>query len=198
MSSPTLYIIAGANGSGKTTFALDYTRRHYLPFINADELAKSIAKSTNQDDLEKVRIKAGRLFFKELEFYLLSGKSFAIESTLSGQYLKNIIIQARSEGYQIHLLFVYLDDASPETNIQRVATRVLSGGHGVPTEGIIRRFYRSKELFFRIYQDLCDKWMLYCNSDATFEEIAYGEGESITVLNPLFFERFSKGVRHDI
>ena len=36
----TLYIIAGANGSGKTTFALNFAKLEGLKFINADEIAK--------------------------------------------------------------------------------------------------------------------------------------------------------------
>ena len=36
----TLYIIAGANGSGKTTFAMTYSQLKNLHFINADEIAK--------------------------------------------------------------------------------------------------------------------------------------------------------------
>ena len=36
----TFYIIAGANGSGKTTFALNYKELNNLHFINADEILK--------------------------------------------------------------------------------------------------------------------------------------------------------------
>ena len=37
-----LYIIAGANGSGKTTFAKSFAQIHGLYFINADEIAKEL------------------------------------------------------------------------------------------------------------------------------------------------------------
>ena len=36
----TLFIVAGANGSGKTTFALNFSALENLYFINADEIAK--------------------------------------------------------------------------------------------------------------------------------------------------------------
>jgi len=38
--SKTIYIIAGANGSGKTTFATTYSQLKNLYFINADEISK--------------------------------------------------------------------------------------------------------------------------------------------------------------
>lgn len=36
------YIIAGANGSGKTTFAKEFSKKKSLNFINADEIAKEL------------------------------------------------------------------------------------------------------------------------------------------------------------
>ncbi|MFP4487286.1 MAG: hypothetical protein ACLFOC_09985 [Campylobacterales bacterium] len=73
----TLYIIAGANGSGKTTFALSYTALNRLHFINADE----IAKSYDPNDISKYKVKAGKEFFRQLEASLDGEKSFMIEST---------------------------------------------------------------------------------------------------------------------
>jgi len=62
----TFYIIAGANGSGKTTFAMTYSQLKNLYFINADE----IAKEYDPDDLEKYKIKAGKEFFRQVQIYL--------------------------------------------------------------------------------------------------------------------------------
>jgi predicted ABC-type ATPase len=60
-NNKTFYIIAGANGSGKTTFALSYTTLNNLHFINADE----IAFIYNPNDISKYKIKAGKEFFKQ-------------------------------------------------------------------------------------------------------------------------------------
>ncbi len=62
-----------------------------------------------------------------------------------------------------------------ETNITRVAHRVLNGGHHVPKDDIIRRFYRSKKMFVYIYKELLDKWTIYYNADEVFEKIATNE-----------------------
>jgi len=46
------------------------------------------------------------------------------------------------------------------------------GGHHVPKNDIIRRFYRSKKMFFEVYQGLADHWEIYYNSNEIFEKIA--------------------------
>ncbi|KHD04765.1 hypothetical protein PN36_01395 [Candidatus Thiomargarita nelsonii] len=47
-----LYIIAGANGSGKTTFAIEFSRNNDLCFINADEIAQQL----NPFDITKASV----------------------------------------------------------------------------------------------------------------------------------------------
>jgi predicted ABC-type ATPase len=93
-----------------------------------------------------------------------------IETTLSGKYLVKYITQAKKLDFHISLIYLFLE--SPDTNITRVRNRVLNGGHNVPQNDIIRRFYRSKEMFFNIYKDLSDNWNIYYNSNESFEKIA--------------------------
>ena len=72
-------------------------------------------------------------------------------------------------------MMIYLFLYKPESNISRVSHRVLNGGHHVPKDDIIRRFYRSKEMFMNVYKDLVDKWIMYYNSDEITEKIATDE-----------------------
>ncbi|MGE4170666.1 MAG: zeta toxin family protein [Candidatus Margulisiibacteriota bacterium] len=190
MAMPTLYIVAGANGSGKTTFALQFIKRHQLVFINADELAKLI----NPTDLDKAKIQAGRFFFKELEKCLHQKKSFLIESTLSGHYLVKILSKAKDFGYQIHILYLYLDD--PAINVQRVAARVLAGGHAVPKPDILRRFYRSKQLFWHTYREKCDRWELFYNANENLQLVSVGTQSDYEVMDDLLMQSFLKGVQN--
>ncbi|WP_125226308.1 AAA family ATPase [Leptospira neocaledonica] len=82
-----LIIVAGPNGSGKTTFALEHQEVYGYTFLNADELEKGLEnRGTTSGHLE-----AGRLFFKAIERELKLGNSLIIESTLSGNYLKGTI-----------------------------------------------------------------------------------------------------------
>jgi len=158
-----LYIIAGANGSGKTTFALNFAELENLKFINADE----IAKKYDPDDIQKFKVKAGKKFFEELELSLQQEDSFIIETTLSGKYLIKTIQTAKKNNFQVSLIYIFLE--TDKENIYRVRNRVLKGGHNVPTEDIIRRYYRSRKLFWTVYKDMVDEWMLFFNGDDNFE-----------------------------
>jgi len=154
------YIVAGANGSGKTTFAKEFTKESNLYFLNADELAKSYNS----------QIKAGKILFEKLENLIKQDKSFVIETTLSGKYLTKYIKTAKQNGFVVKLIYLFLE--TPEVNILRVKQRVLRGGHNVDKKDIIRRFYRSKEMFCKVYKNLVDEWAIYYNSDEYFEKIA--------------------------
>jgi predicted ABC-type ATPase len=161
-----LYIIAGANGSGKTTFAKSFADIHDLYFINADEIAKEL----DPKNITKHQVKAGRIFFQELNKRLDENNSFVIETTLSGKYLIKYIKKAQINGFEVEMIYLFLE--KPETNISRVAIRVVTGGHHVPENDIIRRFYRSQQMFFNVYKDLVDYWEVYYNSNEIFEKIA--------------------------
>ncbi len=150
-----LYIIAGANGSGKITFAKSLANIHKMHFINADEIAKEL----DPKNITKHQVKAGRIFFQELNKRLNEKNSFIIETTLSGKYLVKYIKRAKENGFEVEIIYLFLEKA--EENITRVAHRVLNGGHNVPKNDIIRRFYRGKEMFIYIYKGLLDKWTIY-------------------------------------
>ena len=71
------------------------------------------------------RVTAGRLFFQELNKRLEEQNSFVIETTLSGKYLVKYIKKAQSNGFQVEMIYLFLEKA--EENISRVAHRVLNG-----------------------------------------------------------------------
>ncbi len=74
--------------------------------------------------------------------------------------------------------------------------RVQAGGHHVPTEDVVRRFYRSKRNFWHTYRNLVDRWSLYYNSTEHFQEVASGEGNQVKVLNETFFEIFERDIHN--
>lgn len=180
----TLYIISGANGSGKTTFAKEFSKINELYFINADEIAKKL----DNKNITKYKIKAGKIFFSEFKSRLALDKSFVIETTLSGKYLVEYIQKAKELDFHISLIYLFLEN--PQTNINRVKNRVLNGGHHIPQDDIIRRYYRSKNMFWNIYKDLCDSWSIYYNSDEIFEKIATND----KILDNQKYEIFYKDI----
>jgi len=75
---------------------------------------------------------------------------------------------------------------NPDSNISRVKNRVLNGGDHIPQDDIIRRYYRSKNMFWNIYKDIVDSWSLYYNSDDIFEKI----GNNDKILDEEKYKKF--------
>lgn len=165
MIKPTLYIIAGCNGAGKTT-ASYYVLPDLLEcreFVNADEIAKGLSPFNP----ESVAIEAGKLMLKRIDLLLSQGKTFAIETTLATRSYASLVSRAHERGYNVVLLFFWLP--SPEMAVARVAKRVSEGGHGIPTETIHRRYWLGLMNFINIFTPIVDSWSLYNNIDETIE-----------------------------
>ena len=186
-------IIAGPNGSGKTTFASEYLRNSNAEYISADAIAEKL--TSTPEDFEKVKIQAGRMFFDEIHRLIAAEEDFVVEVTLAGKGFERIIRQSKHAGYTVAILFLFLK--SPETCIARVRNRVSAGGHNVPTEDIVRRFYRSKRNFWHTYKDIADRWHLFYNSEEHFQEVASGEGSQIMMINEELFELFIQDIHKE-
>ena len=170
MKEKNIYIIAGCNGAGKTTasFTILPEILDCKEFVNADEIAKGLSPFQP----EKVAFEAGRIMLERIETLLKSNGNFAFETTLSTKTYKQKLIQAKTNGFKVKLLFFWLPTI--EMAINRVAVRVSEGGHNIPTDVITRRYSRGIENLFKIYIPLCDDWAVFDNSDETPELIAEG------------------------
>lgn len=158
-----VYIIAGPNGVGKTTFA-----REFLPhfadcknFVNADLIAQGVAPFSP----EAAAFRAGRMMLNEIQSFSKKRESFAFETTLSGRSYLNLIRRLKRKGYKVHLFFLCVD--SVDVALSRIAQRVIKGGHDVPEAVARRRFDRSVGNFFRDYQVIVDSWHLFDNTGST-------------------------------
>ena len=157
---PRCILIAGPNGSGKTTFA-----RRYLPeyarvvhFVNADLIASGLSPLKP----ELAAIVAGRMVSTEIDRLATQRVDFAFETTCSGLAYGQRIQAWKQAGYRIEM--VYLRLHSTQLALRRVSARVRQGGHDVPRADVIRRFSRGWENFQRIYRPLADSWAVYDNS----------------------------------
>jgi predicted ABC-type ATPase len=158
--NPSLYIIAGCNGAGKTTasFSLLPSILNCDIFINADEIAREIAPG----EVEKVAFGAGRQMIDQINARIRERETFAFETTLSARSYRETILFAQALGYHVTLLFFWLE--SVEMAIDRVARRVKEGGHNIDTEVIRRRYNRGIKNLFEIYIPLVSETMIYNNS----------------------------------
>ena len=167
---PRLYIISGCNGSGKTTasYTLLPDLLECTQFVNSDEFAKSLSPF----DPTAASITASRYMLMKINYLLGRYEDFAIETTLATRSLMKIIEEAHSVGYEVHILYFWLN--SPELAIQRVRDRVASGGHNIPDNVIRRRYVMGLQYFFDTYCPICDKWTLADNSKSPFTVVAEG------------------------
>lgn len=173
-----LYIIAGANGSGKSTLAEVLLKEKNLVFLNADEIAKEISPNS----INSVPIAAGKEYFRRLSIFLQQNKSFAVESTLSGNNIVRIIEKAKEQSYKIILVYSFLQSCT--TCIKRVKTRVQNGGHDVPEVDVIRRYYKSIVKFWDEYRLKVDDWTLFYNGyDYAPVVVSFGAKNKYDIIN---------------
>lgn len=185
--SKRLYILAGANGSGKSTISKVLLPSEGVVYINPDDIAKEL----NAADPSKEKIAAGKRAIKMVAAFLENGESFAIESTLSGVGYVKFLKRAKMLGYDITIAYVYVD--SPEVCIARIDARVKKGGHFIPDADVRRRYLRSKMNFVNIYAALADHWMLYYNGGTDFNLVAHGNGEE-NVISQERYDAFMEDV----
>lgn len=175
---PKLYIIAGCNGAGKTTasFTILPEVLGCKEFINADEIAKGLSPFQP----ESVAVQAGRIMLARMDELLQKGETFAFETTLATKSYKQKIEWAQANGYEVTLLFFWLD--SPNIAKERVAQRVAEGGHNIPLETIERRYYNGIANLFTIYIDIVDICYIFDNSEGRKELIAQKERHKDIVI----------------
>jgi predicted ABC-type ATPase len=133
---PIVVALAGPNGAGKTTFYHAHLRSAGLRLVNADVLAREL----KMDPYAAARV-AGAI----REELIRQRESFVLETVFSdpvGDELGFLRTAAEAE-YTVLLCFIGI--SGPEVSEERVAMRVLQGGHDVPQEKLTARFAENAE-----------------------------------------------------
>ena len=138
---PVLIVIAGPNGSGKTSVTSKILHHKWLEdseYINPDNVARDIFGHWNDRDSI---LKAANYCNEWREKCLIEKKSHIFETVMSAADKVDYILRAKNAGFFVRLFFVSTE--SPTINAKRVAKRVIDGGHDVPIPKIISRYDKS-------------------------------------------------------
>lgn len=136
-----LIVIAGPNGSGKTTITSKILRHEWLEdalYINPDQVAQDKFGDWNSPDAV---MQAARYCEQQREQCMAKGDSLIFETVLSSDGKVDFIRRAHEAGYFIRIFFV--STSHPSINSSRIAKRVMQGGHDVPITKIISRYQKS-------------------------------------------------------
>ena len=138
---PTLCVVAGPNGSGKTTTTVQLLNNEWAAdsiYINPDNIAQDTFGDWNSPEaVLKAAEEATRLRYDCLE----NGRDFVFETVFSSSEKLEFLRKAKDAGYFIRLFYVCTSD--PAINVARITQRYMNGGHEVPISKIISRYYKS-------------------------------------------------------
>jgi len=112
-----------------------------------DQLIKAYSISNNSIHclLEQEVERLAQIIADYLRKKLLQQKTrFSFETVFSHASKLDIMREAVSAGYKVYLYYVSTE--SPEINKFRVKARTVQGGHSVPEDKIVSRYYRALEL----------------------------------------------------
>ena len=129
---PTLHVVAGPNGCGKSTL----TRTTWFRGI---EVIDPVA--ITDDTMASYPAWAAREVLRRQQAVVAEGGTLAVETTLAGAGVLRFMEVARQGGYRIGLHYVSLNSAAQA--LLRIRNRVALGGLDVPETDVRRRFARS-------------------------------------------------------
>ena len=158
---PVMCIVAGPNGSGKTTTTEQLLKNEWGAdslYINPDNIAKDIFGDWNSTEAV---LKAAQKATEQRYECLKNGTDFVFETVFSSAEKMDFIQKAKNAGFFIRIFYVCTE--SPLININRIAQRYLNGGHEVPISKTISRYYSSLENISKAIK-IADRVYLYDNS----------------------------------
>lgn len=159
---PCIYVLAGANGAGKSSLGGAALLQHGVEYFNPDEAARRILAANPtiiQEDATSAAWHEGK---RLLERAITERLNFAFETTLGGNTIPALLERALESGIEVRVWYVGLN--TPELHVARVRSRVERGGHDIPEVKIRERYHRSRLNLVRLIRKLTEL-RVYDNSE---------------------------------
>jgi len=138
---PTLCVVAGPNGSGKTTMTVQLLNDEWTAeslYINPDNIAQEQFGDWNSPEAVRMAAEeATRLRYQ----CLADRRDFVFETVFSSPEKLEFLWKAKEAGFFIRFFYVCTSD--PTINVARITQRYMNGGHEVPISKIVTRYYKS-------------------------------------------------------
>lgn len=138
---PTIYVLAGTNGAGKSSIGGAGFRKAGAHYFNPDEAARKVVAANPDITLEMANGIAWHEGKRLLERAIEKKLDLALETTLGGNTIAALLQRAAETGLDVRVWYAGL--SSPELHIARVRARVAKGGHDIPESKIRERYERS-------------------------------------------------------
>lgn len=174
-----MWIIAGPNGAGKSTFTnslLASRSGRRLVKLNADDRTLVLRQQNPTAPQLDLNLRAAQEIDAEVAANIDSGRSFLVETVLSTPKYRMPVRKAKANKFKIGLIYVSVHP--PELSPERVAVRVIKGGHAVDRAKALERYARS-HVQLRWFAAKADVLAVYDNSqtDAPPVLIASRDGD---------------------
>lgn len=163
MRRPVLFVLAGANGAGKSSIGGHLLARHGLTWFNPDTFSRELAAVSGCAQ-ETANGHAWAESLRRLDEAIALGRDHAFETTLGGHTIAGRLAAA-CDTHDVMVWFCGL--ASPDQHVARVRSRVAAGGHDIPEERIRARYPQALQnvialvprlAHLQVYDNSADVW----------------------------------------
>lgn len=161
-SLPTIAVLAGTNGAGKSSIGGAQLETVRAPFYNPDIAARELTVANRGMTLDEANAAAWGIGKQRLEFAIETRANFNFETTLGGATIARLLVKAHANALRVRVWYCGLRDV--ELHIARVRARVVRGGHDIPERKIRERYDASRNNLCSILPSL-NELMLYDNSE---------------------------------
>jgi predicted ABC-type ATPase len=157
-----LYVLAGANGAGKSSIGGAMLLQQQVEYFDPDAATRRIRAANPGLSMLQANSAAWHQGKRLLERAIAERLDFAFETTLGGRTISRLLAQAAAAGVEVRVWYVGLAD--PELHIARVRARVARGGHAIPEARIRERYDASRLNLIRLLPSLTEL-RIYDNSE---------------------------------